>query len=76
MLTGYLDFLLEIIEKKSGAFQVITPKDPDQRGCQLSLLFKDSGRDVFDGLTATWSVRGLEGTECDQGSSNAALQHI
>jgi kynureninase len=35
-LTGYLEKLLEGIS--SEALEVITPRDPDQRGCQLSIL--------------------------------------
>jgi kynureninase len=32
-------------------FEIITPARPAQRGCQLSLLFKERGREVFDLLT-------------------------
>ena len=35
-LTGYLEFLLNEIGSKH--FTVITPKDTDARGCQLSIL--------------------------------------
>jgi kynureninase len=48
-LTGYLEFLLG--ELKTLPFSIITPKDPQQRGCQLSLLFHERGREVFDALT-------------------------
>ena len=31
--------------------QIITPSNPDERGCQLSLLVKEDGRELFDYLT-------------------------
>lgn len=48
-LTAYLSFLLEDITHLD--FEVITPKDPAQRGAQLSILFGADGRKVFDILT-------------------------
>ncbi len=48
-LTGYLEFLLKQIDHLS--FEIITPADPAKRGCQLSLLFADRGKEVFDALT-------------------------
>jgi kynureninase len=49
-LTGYADALLrEVLEKPShkNLFSIITPNN---RGCQLSLLFHREGRAVFDYL--------------------------
>ncbi|MCB0700716.1 MAG: kynureninase [Chitinophagales bacterium] len=48
-LTGYLEFLLNTIEHLS--FEIITPKEEDRRGCQLSLLFDSRGKEVFEALT-------------------------
>ena len=48
-LTAYLEFLLG--DLKSLPFSMITPRDPQQRGCQLSLLFHERGREVFNALT-------------------------
>lgn len=48
-LTGYMEFLLKQITHLS--FEIITPSDATRRGCQLSMLFKDRGREVFDALT-------------------------
>jgi kynureninase len=40
-------------------FEIITPVDPNERGCQLSLLFKSKGKEVFEklqknGVIADW----------------------
>ena len=52
-LTGYLEFILsELSTANNGArFEVITPADPNQRGCQLSVLVHGVGRELFDALT-------------------------
>jgi kynureninase len=49
-LTAYAQYLLELI--KHLPFEIITPKDTNRRGAQLSLLFKDRGREVFEALSA------------------------
>lgn len=56
-LTAYAELLLR--EIKHLKFEIITPSDPLQRGCQLSLLFKSKGKEVFDhlqknGVVADW----------------------
>jgi kynureninase len=43
-LTGYLLFLLDRL--KNIQFEVITPKEPDRRGAQLSLFFKEKGNEI------------------------------
>ncbi len=51
-LTGYLAFVLKTISAAHGdPFTIITPDDPAQRGCQLSLLVRENGRALFDTLT-------------------------
>jgi kynureninase len=40
-LTGYLRDLLEQGEKETDWCQIITPRDPESQGCQLSLLVLD-----------------------------------
>ena len=47
-LTAYLEFLLE--QHPSRSFSIITPRDPAQRGAQLSLRLHDKGRVVCDAL--------------------------
>ena len=48
-LTGYLEFLLDAL--RTDAFTIMTPRDPDQRGCQLSIIMKENGRRIFDALS-------------------------
>lgn len=49
-LTGYLEYLIR--QTGPEVLEIITPADPRQRGCQLSLLVHRNGRYVFDRLTA------------------------
>jgi len=51
LLTGYLDFLLREIDSCENDFEIITPSVPEERGCQLSILFRKNGKKVFDRLT-------------------------
>ncbi len=51
LLTDYLEFLLQQIETKEKKFTVITPNDSAQRGCQLSILMKEKGKQTFNKLT-------------------------
>lgn len=50
LLTAYLEFLL--IKLTHLDFEIITPSEPHRRGAQLSMLFKEDGRKVFDELTS------------------------
>lgn len=51
-LTGFMEFLIEDLNKELGnPFDVITPKDPSHRGCQLSIIAKKDGKKLFDYLT-------------------------
>jgi kynureninase len=49
-LTAYLEYLLQQLDHLS--FTIITPREPQRRGAQLSLLFHNDGRKVFDALTS------------------------
>ena len=53
-LTGYLAYLLERLGRD--AAEILTPADPRQRGCQLSIRVREGGRTVFDRLTAAGIV--------------------
>ena len=46
-LTGYLAYVLAPFKE----IVVLTPEDPNQRGCQLSLLVRERGKDLFTYLT-------------------------
>ncbi len=56
-LTGYLEFLIDAISGESGVLEIITPRNPSERGCQLSLLIHKGGKAVFD----TWYGQGVVG---------------
>jgi len=54
-LTGYLEFLLNSMQ---GKVSIISPTDPKERGCQLSVLIHENGKKVFEQL-------GERGVVCD-----------
>lgn len=51
-LTDYLLFILNEINKYSNEklLQVITPSNPSERGCQVSMLMLQDGKEIFDAL--------------------------
>ncbi len=56
-LTGYLEFLLGEIHDER--ISVITPSNPEERGCQLSIRVKNSDKSLFNsisekGVIADW----------------------
>ena len=55
-LTGYLEFLLTEIGSKQ--FTVITPQNPDERGCQLSILAHEHPKELLNELETA-------GVKCD-----------
>ena len=66
-LTGYLQSLLEIAGhsklatgrgRPTGGLTVITPREPDARGCQLSIQVHEQARELFRKLEAA-------GVKCD-----------
>lgn len=56
-LTGYLETLLQPA-LETGRLSIITPKNPQERGAQLSLLTHTNGKALFDSLEA-------QGVICD-----------
>lgn len=56
-LTGYLEFLLSEIHDER--ISIITPQNPEERGCQLSIRVKNSDKSLFKaisekGVVADW----------------------
>lgn len=51
-ITAYLEFVLHEIDKElEGAeFEIITPENQEERGCQLSVYLHGQGRDLFEKL--------------------------
>jgi kynureninase len=56
LLTGYLEFLLDEIPGQR--FEIITPREPAQRGCQLSIVVRERAKELLEALEQ-------EGVVCD-----------
>src|SRR5438552_12880626 len=56
LLTGYLELLLDRLP--GDRFQTITPREPGQRGCQLSIVVRERSRELLQALEQ-------EGVVCD-----------
>ncbi len=50
-LTGYLEYLIDELQHRQ--VTVITPRDPDQRGAQLSLLIENGSKEIYDRLISS-----------------------
>jgi len=52
-MSAYMHYILNDIQRQSGeqGMEIITPAEEGARGCQVSLLMKKKGREVFDELT-------------------------
>jgi kynureninase len=57
-LTGYLQFLLEGSAAAGQRYKVITPREINERGCQLSILVHEHPQELFRKLEAA-------GVKCD-----------
>lgn len=49
LLTGFLEFLIQDVADRTQV-SIITPTDPEQRGCQLSLLVKRNSKQLHNAL--------------------------
>lgn len=64
LLTAYLYHLLRECDPHSNYFSIITPANPKERGCQISILIKKGGLKIFNELTkkgviADWREPGV-----------------
>ncbi|WP_281755970.1 kynureninase [Neptunitalea chrysea] len=51
LITSYLEFVLgEIAKEVDSSFEIITPSNPKERACQLSVFLHGEGRALFDYL--------------------------
>lgn len=48
-LTGYFEFLINLIDSEK--IKIITPKNPHERGCQLSIQVKNADKNLHNELT-------------------------
>ncbi len=53
LLSGYLHFIISEINKTVGGnpITIITPSNAKERGCQLSIVMKEKGKEVFAALS-------------------------
>jgi kynureninase len=53
-LTGYLEFTIDQLAEDfpDAEISIITPRDPDQRGCQISIDIAGRERKLFDDMIA------------------------
>lgn len=53
MLTGYFEFLIRQTNQQHGEelLKIITPSEPEWRGCQLSVICKRNGKAIFNYLS-------------------------
>jgi kynureninase len=64
LLTGYAEFLLKALDPMAKHLEIITPKNPKERGCQLSLRMVHHGRKIFEqllkqGVIVDWREPGV-----------------
>ncbi|MGN7990290.1 kynureninase [Pedobacter sp. 22226] len=53
-LTQHLEYIINEVNNQLGVVQykIITPKNPEDRGAQLSIIAQRNGKEIFDGLMA------------------------
>lgn len=56
LLTGYFEYLLK--NSEIGDFKILTPSNPEERGCALSLMFGKQGKTMLQKLSQN-------GVKCD-----------
>jgi kynureninase len=66
-LSSYLQFLIKDLNRQGYDFYMLTPEDPEARGCQASIFMSENGKTLFDHLTqngvvADWREDNLSGS--------------
>ena len=66
LMSYYLFFILNEIGSQQPACKmtILTPQEPAHHGCQVSLFFREGGRDIYDrliakGIFADWREPGV-----------------
>ena len=49
-LTGFLEYIIDELSGEDKLFEIITPRNPQERGAQLSIYFHRNGKLMFDYL--------------------------
>jgi kynureninase len=49
-LTGYMEYLVD--QLPGDKISIVTPRDPAQRGCQLSIQVQDADKSLYDAISA------------------------
>ncbi len=60
-LTGYLEF---VIQQSGLPITLMTPRNPVERGCQLSLLVRENGKALFDYLASQGIIGDWREPDC------------
>jgi kynureninase len=72
LLSGYAEYLInKIIVKTALKAIIITPENPEERGCQLSLAMYEHGREVFEYLSEHGIM--VDWREPNMGASQPAI---
>jgi kynureninase len=56
LLTGYLEYLIKKLIDKGHPFKILTPENPAERGCQISILTGNDGKFLFEYLLGSGVV--------------------
>lgn len=74
LLTGYFEFLIN--ELNNEHIKIITPNNPDERGCQLSIQVKNADKKLRTATYGSWRDNGLERTRRHKMCSCSSVQYV
>jgi kynureninase len=69
LLSGYAEYLInQVIDNSGMKAKIITPNNPEERGCQLSLAMYEHGREIFEylsnhGIIVDWREPNMTATQ-------------